>query len=287
LLPPLDLLHLLQRIERDFGRQRSVHWGPRTLDLDLLLYDEVRLDTPELTLPHPRLAFRRFVLEPAAEIAGDALHPSAGCTLSQLLDHLNNATHYIALASACWFAKQYVATSVAAALHAGGLKMKVASGRGLTVLGAPPIDDAEHSFTEHYCDLVERLGAELRHPLGETPGAWLISGYCAEELRLGARLWFTGAAQTAAEAAWEAAFATVPQPKLLVYLATPDDLLLFRGSEPGHHAQYLEQARHMAEQRDALDEHMQSLRGIPLLKLSAAAPEAAIREVTAAVLAML
>src|SRR5262245_8677284 len=61
-LAPEDLLTVLQRIETELGRTRTERWGPRTLDLDLLLYDDVTCNTPRLTLPHPRLAERRFVL---------------------------------------------------------------------------------------------------------------------------------------------------------------------------------------------------------------------------------
>ena len=72
-LDPHALLFTLHKIEKKFGRDRANerHWGPRTLDLDLLAYDDVRLDKAELTLPHPRLFERAFVLVPLAEIAPD------------------------------------------------------------------------------------------------------------------------------------------------------------------------------------------------------------------------
>src|SRR3982750_2437979 len=70
-LDPHALLFTLHKIEKKFGRDRAVetHWGPRTLDLDLLAYDDATIDTPDLTLPHPRLFERAFVLVPLAEIA--------------------------------------------------------------------------------------------------------------------------------------------------------------------------------------------------------------------------
>jgi len=69
-LDPHALMFTLYRIEKKFGRDRGHErrWGPRTLDLDLIAYDDVRIDTPELTLPHPRLFERAFVLVPLAEI---------------------------------------------------------------------------------------------------------------------------------------------------------------------------------------------------------------------------
>ena len=65
---PLDLLDLCQSIERAMGRERLIHWGPRNIDLDLLLYEEEIIDHPRLTVPHPRLWERRFVLQPLADI---------------------------------------------------------------------------------------------------------------------------------------------------------------------------------------------------------------------------
>ena len=72
-LDPHALLFTLHKIEKKFGRDRTkeTRWGPRTLDLDLITYDDVKLDKPELTLPHPRLFERAFVLVPLAEIAPD------------------------------------------------------------------------------------------------------------------------------------------------------------------------------------------------------------------------
>ncbi|WP_125705601.1 2-amino-4-hydroxy-6-hydroxymethyldihydropteridine diphosphokinase [Lacticaseibacillus daqingensis] len=74
-LPPLALLNRLHAIEAALHRQRIVRWGPRTVDLDLLLYGDTHLETPTLTVPHPELANRRFVLVPLLEVASPALAP--------------------------------------------------------------------------------------------------------------------------------------------------------------------------------------------------------------------
>lgn len=91
-LPPLALLDRLLAIEREFGRDRShsVAKGPRTLDLDLLLMGDCVLNEDRLTLPHPEMAIRRFVLAPLAEIAPEIVHPVAGKTISTLLKELRD-----------------------------------------------------------------------------------------------------------------------------------------------------------------------------------------------------
>jgi 2-amino-4-hydroxy-6-hydroxymethyldihydropteridine diphosphokinase len=86
--PPHDLLRLLQRVERQFGRTRGEPNAPRTLDLDLLLYGDRVLDTPDLVVPHPRLHERAFVLVPLADVSPDVVHPTLNKTPGQLLEQL-------------------------------------------------------------------------------------------------------------------------------------------------------------------------------------------------------
>ena len=89
-LTPIDLLYSLLAIERSMGRDRShtVVKGPRVIDLDLLLFGDVVMSEPELTLPHPALAARRFVLEPLAEIAPEMREPLSGLKVEELLERL-------------------------------------------------------------------------------------------------------------------------------------------------------------------------------------------------------
>jgi 2-amino-4-hydroxy-6-hydroxymethyldihydropteridine diphosphokinase len=96
-LSPQQLLSECQHIEDQLGRDRHERWGARHIDLDLLLHGNTICQKDELTLPHPRMLVRRFVLEPAVEVAGDWIHPQLGWTLHQAFTHLSNSLPYIAL----------------------------------------------------------------------------------------------------------------------------------------------------------------------------------------------
>lgn len=86
---PQELLAVLLAIEAKFGRVRHQRWGPRSLDLDLLLYDDLHLETPTLQLPHPRLHERAFVLVPLAEILPNWIEPVSGKAIAELVQTLD------------------------------------------------------------------------------------------------------------------------------------------------------------------------------------------------------
>ena len=83
-LGPLELLNALKQIERALGRENGARWGPRIIDIDIILCESVVLDTPELSIPHPEFRNRAFVLTPLAEIAGEATDPVSGATVVEL-----------------------------------------------------------------------------------------------------------------------------------------------------------------------------------------------------------
>ena len=87
-ISPEKLLQILLEIEQQFGRERTIRWGARTLDLDIILYDNLILNSPQLQIPHPRMRERAFVLVPLAQIAPNWIEPVTQATVSQLLSAL-------------------------------------------------------------------------------------------------------------------------------------------------------------------------------------------------------
>jgi 2-amino-4-hydroxy-6-hydroxymethyldihydropteridine diphosphokinase len=81
---PDELLRLLHSVESTFNRRRDIHWGPRTLDLDLILFGDEVFDSPQLVIPHPAMWYRQFVLAPAVEIAPHMIHPLFHQSISEL-----------------------------------------------------------------------------------------------------------------------------------------------------------------------------------------------------------
>ena len=88
-LSPTDLLAALKRLEAGLGRQATFLYGPRLIDLDILLYDQLVLNQHDLVIPHPRLAQRAFTLVPLTELVPDLLHPVLGATMAELKDRIS------------------------------------------------------------------------------------------------------------------------------------------------------------------------------------------------------
>ncbi len=89
ILEPLELLQRLKYIERQMGRTAGPRYGPRPIDLDILFYDDLVLERPELTIPHPMISERAFLLVPLAEINPELIHPKLHCTITALLQKVD------------------------------------------------------------------------------------------------------------------------------------------------------------------------------------------------------
>jgi 2-amino-4-hydroxy-6-hydroxymethyldihydropteridine diphosphokinase len=158
-LGPWALLSRLRQIETDAGRVRSVRWGERTLDLDLLMFGEAIIDSVELSVPHPRMAVRRFVLVPLVEIVPDAVEPITLRTMTELLENLDRRPGYVAIASSGSPSGPAIARRVAEALGAEPL------------LRSGPPDDYG-ALRRDARRLAEQIAVGRREP-----DRWIISGF--------------------------------------------------------------------------------------------------------------
>jgi 2-amino-4-hydroxy-6-hydroxymethyldihydropteridine diphosphokinase len=114
-LPPHQLLGTLSAVENTLHRTRNERWGERTIDLDLLLYEDLVVESPRLTIPHPRMSTRRFVLEPCAEIAAELRCPLSACTIRELLENISVPHPLVAIVGVPGSGAAEVAAAVAEA----------------------------------------------------------------------------------------------------------------------------------------------------------------------------
>lgn len=217
---PLALLDLLQDVEKQLGRRREVHWGPRTVDLDLLLYDEQVLQTPRLTLPHPRMAFRRFVLQPAAEVAGDMLHPQIRWTVGQLWNHLQFAAPYVAIAGGIGAGKSRLAHELSARTGST-LLLEPLDENLLAAFYADPAGQGGHTEIE-FLHARERL---LTAAGSNVPTELTVSDFWFDQSLAFASVWLKADEFRNFETAFYAARQSVTQPKLLAVVDIPGEQL--------------------------------------------------------------
>jgi len=276
------LLAELQKIETGLGRQRIEHWGPRTIDLDLLLYDNLSCTGSALVLPHPRMAWRRFVLEPAAEVAAEMLHPGTRWTVARLLDHLNRTPWYLAISGPIGVGKSHLARETAKKTGARLLAEQFDSYR-LESFYRNPSSHArqiELEFLEQRAQLLA-----IGQPEWARPDRPTVSDFWLGQSPAFANVWLIAEQLPAYQARWRELQATVVQPRLRVLLHSPMEALLAgirtrrRGGEELLTIERLRQLENALEQQAAVAEG-------PVLRLDALDKNSAIAELTAAVEAM-
>ncbi|MFZ1934907.1 MAG: 2-amino-4-hydroxy-6-hydroxymethyldihydropteridine diphosphokinase [Thermoguttaceae bacterium] len=297
-LLPQELLAFLQQIEGELGRRRVERWGPRPIDLDLLLYDELILTTPALLLPHPRMVWRRFVLEPAAEVAGSMLHPTIGWSIARLLAHLNESLPYVAVTGPIAAGKTRLAERLAGAISAELILEQPDWSR----LEAFYADPAGHAWTTELEFLDERArllavkkGSELflveRPPrkteFGKTVlTPFLVSDFWFDQSAAFARAWLPAERLEAFLRRCERLRETVVRPRLVVLLDAPADELLRRIRSRGRQCERRLTAAQLERIRQAVIDQAARRDAGPVLRAGDNDPEAVFAEVLAAVRGM-
>jgi deoxyadenosine/deoxycytidine kinase len=281
-LSPQSLLGVLLQVEADLGRQRIVHWGPRIVDLDLLLYDNLTIAEPDLVIPHPRMAWRRFVLEPAAEIAPEMLHPATGWTIARLLDNLNRTPWYLAIAGPIGVGKSCLAAEIAE--KSGGLPLseQFDSAR----LEAFYHDPSSHAW-QIELEFLEQRARQLAIGRPQwTREDWpIVSDYWFEQSPAFASVWLHAEQLPAYMDRWAELKPLVARPRLTVLLHAPLEALLARIQARGRKGEELLTIEHLRRIELALENQAAMAEG-PVLRLDALDEKAAVVELMAALEAM-
>ena len=282
-LPPHALLELLQQVERELGRRPAERWGPRPIDLDLLLYDQLVLATATLVLPHPRMAWRRFVLEPAVEVAGAMIHSTTGWTLSRLLEHLDTAAPYVAITGPIAAGKTELAERLARQ-SAARLILEPLDLAQLEAFYADPAGRAWQTELQ-FLQQRSRLLAAGGPPWSDAPRLVLSDFWFHQSLAF-ARVWLAPQQLEEFQRQWESARRRVVRPKLTVLLDAPGAELLRRVVRRGRRCERSLQVEQLERIRQAMLAEASQPDVGPLLRLASDDVDAVFHEVRAAVQAM-
>jgi hypothetical protein len=181
--------------------------------MDLLLYGDLVLESPDITVPHPRMAWRRFVLEPAAEIAGEMRHPLLGWTVRSMLEHLNTAPKYLAITGASLADRRRLATELLDAVHGRFIAENDEIAQECMQSAGDDLDAYENQLR-----LVEHRGELLERRSWVENGQWSISDFWFDESLAVGRMLLAGERLASFEQAWQAGRSQIVLPKLIVLL---------------------------------------------------------------------
>jgi 2-amino-4-hydroxy-6-hydroxymethyldihydropteridine diphosphokinase len=299
-LTPHALLAVLHEIENELGRRRAERWGPRTIDLDLLLYDELIVATPDLVLPHPRMAWRRFVLEPAAEVAGAMIHPAIGWSIARLLAHLHESTPYVAITGPIAAGKTRLAERLAREVR-GRLILEQPDWSRLDAFYADPAGHAWATELEFLAERGRLLAAGkkgtdpicAKHPEGRSGkwglspfSQWAVSDFWFDQSAAFARAWLPTERLGEYLERYEQVRQAVVRPRLIVLLDAPGDELLHRVRGRGRQCERRLTAAQLERIRQAVVEQASQPNLGPVLRAGDNDAEAVFTEVLAAVRGM-
>ncbi len=282
-LAPLSLAEVIWGIETELGRRRQDRWGPRTIDLDLLLYDRLTLATPSLVLPHPRMAWRRFVLEPAVEVAAEMIHPTTGWTIARLLKHLDSTVPYVAIAGPIGAGKTHLAERLAKEASVRVIAEEFDLDR-LAAFYANPAGQAWETELEFLTQRA-RLLATDDPAWTEAPGV-TVSDFWFDQSAAFARVWLSAEQFDQFQRAWSAAKRDVVRPRLIVLLDAPSERLVEQIARRGRRPESRLKVERLEEIREAILTQAEMPDQGPLLR-STDDPDETFREVQAATQAML
>ena len=278
-LSPRELLSLLQEVENVSGRRRTEPWGPRTLDLDLLLYGEWTLDAPDLTIPHPRMAWRRFVLEPAAEVAGDLMHPTTGWSIRRLLEHLDTSRPYLAVTGPIAAGKTHLARRLTTALD-GRL---IAESPRWKRLGDFYSNPAAHAWAVELDFLHQRADLLAADAAAWSESRWTASDFWFDQSAAFARAWLPPDRLQEFLELFERCRPTVARPRLVVAMDAPAETLLARIRHRGRACERPLTAAQLDRIRRAVLEQTTRRETGPVLRVAAGDVAAALADVLTAV----